>query len=162
MVLRPFFFAFLLLGCAEVERDNPQDPNNVDGKMYSTTVINGKRWMRENLNHDVSGSRCYDDEPSNCDRYGRLYKWSAAKDACPGSWRLPNDTEMPSLSRSGQLGGWWTDDAVGFSYAGRYGFWWSSDGSSWNVNGKERSNANGYGNNYYLSVRCIKDLKEDL
>jgi hypothetical protein len=33
----------------------------------------GKTWMAENLNCDVAGSVCYDRDPANCAKYGRLY-----------------------------------------------------------------------------------------
>jgi len=161
MVLRFFFFA-LLLGCAEVERDNPQDPNNVDGKAYSITVRNGIKWMG-NLNHKASGSKCYNDA-ENCEGCGRLYNWSTAKDVCPGGWRLPSDAEIRALtgrffSKCGMYG------YDGFDNMGIRGFYWSSEGTAWVAGNSFDTDAIGqsYGRGWYISVRCVKDLiKEDL
>jgi uncharacterized protein (TIGR02145 family) len=60
----------------------------------------GKTWMAENLNCNVSGSVCYDNDPANCVKYGRLYKWETAKKACSGGWHLPSDTEWEALVTS--------------------------------------------------------------
>lgn len=50
-----------------------------DGRTYKTTTfsIDGKSvtWMAEDLQYNVSGSRCFGDVPENCDSYGRLYSW---------------------------------------------------------------------------------------
>jgi hypothetical protein len=168
MVLRFFFFAFLL-GCAEVERDNPQDPNNVDGKAYSITVRNGIKWMG-NLNHKASGSKCYNDDPKNCEGCGRLYNWSTAKDVCPGGWRLPSDAEIRALtgrffSKCGQYDR--SYGGSGFDNMGIRGFYWSSEGTSWSAgNSFDTDDIHSWGrggSSEYNSVRCVKDLiKEDL
>ncbi len=50
-------------------------------------------WMNENLNVRTEGSWCAEKEQRNCERYGRLYSWRAARDACAGlgaGWRLPS------------------------------------------------------------------------
>jgi len=166
MVLKSFFYAFLLLGCAEVERDNPQDPNNVDGKMYSTSVINGRRWMRENLNHDVDGSMCYDNIASNCTIYGRLYNWSAAKDVCPGGWRLPTKEELsaqPYSFFSNQMGGGYFGGSGFGNTSGRYCYLWHSGGGMILAMSRYGTMSDGGGSNSdYFSVRCVKDSKEAL
>jgi uncharacterized protein (TIGR02145 family) len=36
--------------------------------------------MAENLNFAAKGSRCYEDKPENCEKYGRLYDWATAMD----------------------------------------------------------------------------------
>jgi uncharacterized protein (TIGR02145 family) len=66
----------------------------------------GKAWMTENLNVDVRGSYCYDDAALNCRRYGRLYTWESAQQACRsqgGGWRLPTNDEWRHMAR--QYGG---------------------------------------------------------
>ena len=50
-----------------------------------------------------TGSYCYDDKSQNCDKYGRLYTWEAAKQACANlgsGWRLPKQKEWKRLSES--------------------------------------------------------------
>ena len=58
----------------------------------------GKKWMTENLNYEVTDSWCYDNKESNCKKYGRLYSWEAAKKACPAGWDLPSDEEWKALA----------------------------------------------------------------
>jgi len=60
----------------------------------------GKTWMTENLNCNVAGSECYDKNESNCNTYGRLYTWEAAKKACSGGWHLPSNDEWEALVTS--------------------------------------------------------------
>ena len=67
-----------------------------DGQVYRTVTIGGQIWMAENLNYAMDGSYCYDDDPANCAKYGRLYTWSVSKTACPTGWHLPTKDD------------WWT------------------------------------------------------
>jgi uncharacterized protein (TIGR02145 family) len=68
-----------------------------DGKTYKQVTIGGQNWMAENLNYAAESSACYENKDNNCAKYGRLYIWDAAKQACPDGWHLSTDGEWTAL-----------------------------------------------------------------
>jgi uncharacterized protein (TIGR02145 family) len=65
-----------------------------DGQDYATIQIGDKWWMAENLNYNAENSYCYNDDPANCNKYGRLYNWETAMTACPDGWHLPSHEDI--------------------------------------------------------------------
>ncbi len=97
---------------------NDSDGN---GDYYSTVLIGGQCWMKENLNVgtriDASGDMdatngtiekyCSNDIESNCDTLGGLYQWDEAmqnslteeaQGICPPGWHIPTLAEMTTLN----------------------------------------------------------------
>ena len=131
-----------------------------DGKTYKTVVIGKQTWMAENLNFETRFSYCYENKDENCTKYGRLYKWEFAMEACPAGWGVPSLEEFQVLvaavgglpmagkvlkSTEGWKDGGNGTDEYGFSalpagymyddttffYMGEMTNFWSTSGTTW-------------------------------
>lgn len=160
-----FFFVSILLLCS-CAKDN-DDSNNLniftdsrDGEVYSTIEIGGQTWMAENLRYNMPGSYLNPNNPN--EKYGRLYSWQQAMQACPQGWRLPNDEEWQilvdasggntsggaamksdidwdgtnSISFNALPGGFYYANDANFYEIGNFAFFWSATeydaGRAWN------------------------------
>jgi len=69
-----------------------------DDQSYPVVDIGLQVWMAANLNYEMSGSYCSNSRiKTYCAKYGRIYSWQAAKNACPAGWHLPSKAEWESL-----------------------------------------------------------------
>jgi len=156
---------------AEVKKSFGSFDDARDGKTYKTVKLENQTWMAENLNYEAEGSKCYGNNESNCQKYGRLYNWGTAMGACPKGWHLPNGDEWQILvdfAGGDMLAGKVLKAANGWDYynsngtdafnfsalPGGYGY---SDGSFHVVgcDGKWWSASEGRNGAYYRGMSCL-------
>ena len=106
-----FTIAILLFSCSDQDvpqpKNNEDSVNDNDGNKYTTQLMDdGNLWLTQNLNVNMPNSWCYDEDPTNCSIYGRLYTLETAKLACQSlgkGWRLPTVNEWENMVK--QYGG---------------------------------------------------------
>lgn len=105
----------------------PHDYGKLEYKdqTYRTIEIDGVTWMADNMNVDVEGSHCYNDDKENCKKYGRLYTYEAAKKVCPEGWVLPSSLVYAKLNAYAQssaelrsISGWTDKASKGLNFWG--------------------------------------------
>ena len=112
----------LSLLCGEESSELPEFIDYRDEKAYPVVKIGKQIWMAQNLDYAMEGGYCYDNNPDNCAKYGRLYTLYAAVEACPTGWHLPTSKEWDELETTlGENAGtklkskdWGGTDAAGF------------------------------------------------
>ncbi len=70
-----------------------------DGETYGYVQIGDLLWLAENLRYQAPDSECYEEDNTNCERYGRLYSFKDSRTACPEGWHLPTPKEWKSLRK---------------------------------------------------------------
>ncbi|MCQ2053241.1 MAG: hypothetical protein MJZ03_04840 [archaeon] len=91
------FISLFLAACSSEDYESVRIGNSED---YESVRIGNQVWMTRNLNRDIGGSFCYDNDSLNCEKYGRLYTWKAAQNACPEGWRLPTHADFRELEKN--------------------------------------------------------------
>ena len=128
---------------------------DVDSNTYKTVKIGDQVWMAENLkvSHFRNGDSIpeaktledwekagdenipawcyYDNDPSNGEKYGKLYNWWAVNDSrglAPEGWHIPTDKEWKTLTNN--LG---AEDVIGVKMKSTSG--WAAGGDGTNESG---------------------------
>lgn len=184
----PFlFFSVIASAQRTFEITDPRDNQVYSAIEFEIPLEGGvsvtRSWLTQNSNYEVEGSYCYKDEPAYCDKFGRLYSYEGATQACPEGWRVPTREDwlllfslFNGITNAGTLlmeGGESGMNIMlaGFGYSPEYynrvgveGNYWDStekgttpDGIMTFIRGDKRVHYDDAGTNKKLnSVRCIK------
>ncbi len=112
--LMTIFAAATFFSCSDEETTPAKVPASAsgtwtdprDGNEYGWVRYGDTDWMTVNMKYNVEGSRVYEDYDSrasvteeNLDKYGRLYNYPEAMEACPEGWRIPTDEDWRKLEQ---------------------------------------------------------------
>jgi uncharacterized protein (TIGR02145 family)/uncharacterized repeat protein (TIGR02543 family) len=126
-----------------------------DSTVYWTVKIGNQTWMAQNLNYEKDSSWCFNDDGSNCGKFGSLYNWKTANNVCPEGWHLPSRDEWGKLATfAGGTGNYGEQGSAGTILKSTTGWYNNKTGGTCNgTDGKEFSatpggyrDANGYFN----------------
>ncbi len=128
--------------------------------------------MIDNLAFDIpDSSACYEGDSLNCEKYGRLYPFEQAKQACPEGFRTATDEDFESLSAADVadfsvtvvFGGYFNQNGI-CALAGEGTYFWTAseeDASRGFVrnlfadaNALEKASVD---KKFGLSVRCVQE-----
>lgn len=162
-----------------------------DGQTYQTitfekkidsTTTRVRTWFAENARYKSEGSYCYNDTDAYCKKYGRLYHYEAAIEACPAGWHVPTLEEWNYLfsffggrhkagahliegqeSDMNLLYGGFAEPGHLFKDITISGNWWDSESKSIStagiitlIKGSSEIYHTVIGNSHKLSTRCVK------
>lgn len=144
--------------------------DNRDGKIYKVATFDTQTWMTENLNYnscEINGQNwCYGGDAANCQKYGRLYTWTAAMDLdksyqknyanlpedsvtkglCPSGYHIPSDAEtdilIAYLEENNNIAEFnfqfgGKNNFAGFADLDRTAYFWTADEDHSEFGGKE-------------------------
>jgi uncharacterized protein (TIGR02145 family) len=110
-----------------VEKNTIYFTDSRNGQNYRAVKIGGKMWMAQNLNYQTGNSWCYENNNSNCEKYGRLYDWNTARTVCPAGWHLSSREEWNGLVAASGV------DVAGKTLKSASG--WDNNGNGFDGNG---------------------------
>jgi len=98
--MRKFTVSLLLALVLNVSCSSGDGGTESSNETFKTVKIGNQVWQKYNLNivSRTGESECYENDPANCSKYGRLYDWVTATKACPEGWHLPTDRELRRLT----------------------------------------------------------------
>lgn len=146
-----------------------------DNQSYPIIRVGETSVFAKNLNFASKGSFCYDDDPANCKKLGRLYTWPNAFEACPVGWEVMDEETMKNLEKNKKAFSRFNLTLGGFKNSkGKYELidkrmdMWLSDGNDANTSkywffstSKNNTNVSTYSTKGAMTVRCINYFQPD-
>lgn len=168
MIFR-LYLILILATNSQCKRTESNTITDIDGNIYSTTLIGDYRWMTENLKttrlNDGSAIPCvkdqsiwlrsdtsaycyYQNNVNYADTLGFLYNWYAVNSGklCPTGWKIPSDNDWIQIA-GGSSGFWWTSTEASASSAYYRSLIYSFEQVARDTHPKRMG----------FSVRCIKN-----